>query len=187
MAASQAMSTKSSIPRGTKPIGGEATTADIVAAQNLAGGKKKSMASRLNSLVDQFQAFYGGLEQDVITEYDQQEDRLTAVERYVLRLEKSLVVEQERRIEMLKHVELNLQQQFHAVHVRNKTQVEALKPEIPKRIAAWHARLVVDEEMLEEVPAPGLGVPTHTARVAAMTSPGCPHHVSSMARAVSRK
>lgn len=150
MAASQAMSTKSSIPRGTKPIGGEATTADIVAAQNLAGGKKKSMASRLNSLVDQFQAFYGGLEVDVATEYEQQEDRLTAVERYVLRLEKSLVVEQERRIEMLTHVENNLKQQFHAVRERNFTQVAALKPEIPRRIEQWHARLAMDEEMLEE-------------------------------------
>ena len=150
MAASQAMSTKSSIPRGTKPIGGEATTADIVAAQNLAGGKKKSMASRLNSLVDQFQAFYGGLEVDVVTEYEQQEDRLTAVERYVLRLEKSLVVEQERRIEMLTHVENNLKQQFHAVRERNFTQVAALKPVIPARIEQWHARLAMDEEMLEE-------------------------------------
>lgn len=150
MAASQSsFKTKSSIPRGTKPIGGEATTADIVAA-NIAGGKKKSMASRLNSLVDQFQAFYGGLEVDVVNEYEEQEDRITAVERYVLRLEKSLVVEQERRIEMLTHVENNLKQQFHAVRERNFTQVAALKPVIPARIEQWHARLAMDEEMLDE-------------------------------------
>lgn len=133
----------------TKPVGGAATTADIVAAHK--GGKKKqSTASRLNALVDQFQAFYGGLEQDVITEYEEQEDRITAVERYVLRLQKSLVVEQTRRIEMLSHVEDNLKQQFEAVWQRNKAQVEALRPVIPKRIEQWHARLAADEDIMEE-------------------------------------
>jgi molybdopterin converting factor small subunit len=142
--------TDASSMRSTKPIGGAATTADIVAAHK-GGQKKQSTAARLNALVDQFQAFYGGLEQDVITEYEQEEDRLTAVERYVLRLQKSLVVEQTRRIEMLSHVEENLKQQFEVVWQRNKTQVEALRPEIPRRIEQWHARLCADEEILEEV------------------------------------
>eukprot|EP00908_Phaeocystis_cordata_P006170 Transcript_16790.p1 GENE.Transcript_16790~~Transcript_16790.p1 ORF type:complete len:321 (-),score=117.36 Transcript_16790:235-1113(-) len=141
--------TDASSMRSTKPIGGAATTADIVAAHK-GGQKKQSTAARLNALVDQFQAFYGGLEQDVITEYEQEEDRLTAVERYVLRLQKSLVVEQTRRIEMLSHVEENLKQQFEVVWQRNKTQVEALRPEIPRRIEQWHARLCADEEILEE-------------------------------------
>ena len=49
----------------TKPIGGAATTNDIVSAHK-SGKKKQSTAARLNALVDQFQAFYGGLEHDVI-------------------------------------------------------------------------------------------------------------------------
>ena len=135
---------------GTKPIGGAATTNDIVSAHK-SGKKKQSTAARLNALVDQFQAFYGGLEHDVIAEHEQQEDTLAGVERYVLRLQKSLVVEQTRRIEMLDHVENNLKQQFEAVWVRNKAQMEALKPEIPKRLAQWHARLGADEEIMAEV------------------------------------
>ena len=134
----------------TKPIGGAATTNDIVSAHK-SGKKKQSTAARLNALVDQFQAFYGGLEHDVIAEHEDQEDKLVTVERYVLRLQKSLVVEQTRRIEMLDHVENNLKQQFEAVWVRNKAQMEALKPEIPKRIVQWHARLGADEEIMEEV------------------------------------
>ena len=134
----------------TKPIGGAATTNDIVSAHK-SGKKKQSTAARLNALVDQFQAFYGGLEHDVIAEHEDQEDKLASVERYVLRLQKSLVVEQTRRIEMLDHVENNLKQQFEAVWVRNKAQMEALKPEIPKRIAQWHARLGADEDIMEEV------------------------------------
>ena len=134
----------------TKPIGGAATTNDIVSAHK-SGKKKQSTAARLNALVDQFQAFYGGLEHDVIAEHEDQEDKLATVERYVLRLQKSLVVEQTRRIEMLDHVENNLKQQFEAVWVRNKAQIEALKPDIPKRILQWHARLAADEEIMEEV------------------------------------
>ena len=134
----------------TKPIGGAATTNDIVSAHK-SGKKKQSTAARLNALVDQFQAFYGGLEHDVIAEHEDQEDKLVTVERYVLRLQKSLVVEQTRRIEMLDHVENNLKQQFEAVWVRNKAQIEALKPDIPKRILQWHARLAADEEIMEEV------------------------------------
>jgi len=133
----------------TKPIGGAATTNDIVSAHK-SGKKKQSTAARLNALVDQFQAFYGGLEHDVIAEHEDQEDKLVTVERYVLRLQKSLVVEQTRRIEMLDHVENNLKQQFEAVWVRNKAQIEALKPDIPKRILQWHARLAADEEIMEE-------------------------------------
>ena len=133
----------------TKPIGGAATTNDIVSAHK-SGKKKQSTAARLNALVDQFQAFYGGLEHDVIAEHEDQEDKLVTVERYVLRLQKSLVVEQTRRIEMLDHVENNLKQQFEVVWVRNKAQMEALKPEIPKRIVQWHARLGADEEIMEE-------------------------------------
>ena len=135
---------------GTKPVGGAATTADIVAAHK-SGQKKQSTAAKLNALVDQFQEFYGGLEHDVTTEHETQEDRLASAERYVLRLQKSLVVEQTRRIEMFGHVEDNLKQQFEAVWVRNKAQMEALKPEIPKRIEQWHARLSADEEIMEEV------------------------------------
>ena len=134
----------------TKPIGGAATTNDIVSAHK-SGKKKQSTAARLNALVDQFQAFYGGLEHDVIAEHEDQEDKMATVERYVIRLQKSLVVEQTRRIEMLDHVENNLKQQFEVVWVRNKAQMEALKPDIPKRIVQWHARLAADEEIMEEV------------------------------------
>ena len=59
-------------------------------------------------------------------------------------------MEQTRRIEMLSHVEDNLKQQFEAVWQRNKAQVEALRPVIPKRIEQWHARLAADEDIMEE-------------------------------------
>ena len=83
-------------------------------------------------------------------EYTEGEDRLVAVERYVQRLERSLVTEQSRRIEMLKYVETNLQQQFDAFVHRNGVHLEALYPKVTERIVPWHARLAASEEAVVE-------------------------------------
>ena len=140
----------SSRRQATKSLGGEATTADNAERARRGGPKKKLDAARLNALADEFEAFFGELQSDVYAEYTEGEDRLVAVERYVQRLERSLVTEQSRRIEMLKYVETNLQQQFDAFVHRNGVHLEALYPKVTERIVPWHARLAANEEAVVE-------------------------------------
>jgi len=127
-------------------------------ADNIAAIKRKTKqpqqqtvnSAQLDALVTQFEEFYGELEQETAQIHETEEDRLVAVERYVQRIEASLVTEQQRRVAMYATLQDNLQKQADALKHRTAAQFAALQPEIPKRLSAWHDRLAADEQALEE-------------------------------------
>eukprot|EP00316_Scyphosphaera_apsteinii_P002239 CAMPEP_0119325008 /NCGR_PEP_ID=MMETSP1333-20130426/64744_1 /TAXON_ID=418940 /ORGANISM="Scyphosphaera apsteinii, Strain RCC1455" /LENGTH=302 /DNA_ID=CAMNT_0007332865 /DNA_START=46 /DNA_END=951 /DNA_ORIENTATION=+ len=131
------------------PLGAAATTADNISMRRNPQRKTVNV-NQLNAIATQFETFYGELEPEVTAEHEKEEDRLVAVERWVQRIERSLVTEQERRVEMYGLVVSNLQQQFDALNHRTTTQLETLRPEIPNRIAMGHERLGTDEQALDE-------------------------------------
>jgi len=131
------------------PLGAAATTADNISMRRNPQRKTVNV-NQLNAIAAQFEQFYGELEPEVTAEHEKEEDRLVAVERWVQRIERSLVTEQERRVEMYGLVTSNIQQQFDALNHRTNTQLETLKPEIPNRIASGHERLATDEQALDE-------------------------------------
>lgn len=99
--------------------------------------------SDLEDLSQRFVPFYRELEQGVQEVYEGQEDRLTGIERWVQRIERSLVTEQQRRIEMFGLVETNLQAQVESLGKMWQAQIAELAPDIPARIGTWHERLAV--------------------------------------------
>lgn len=102
--------------------------------------------SDLEDMTQRFVPFYEELEQGVQEVYETQEDRLTGIERWIQRIQRSLVTEQQRRIEMFGLVETNLQAQVDSLAAMYKAQIAELAPDIPSRIAAWHQRLEVAEQ-----------------------------------------
>ena len=88
-----------------------------------------------------------GRPQETTELHEKEEDRLVAVERYVQRIERSLVTEQKRRVEMYTLLTQNLQTQVDALNHRTAAQFAALEPEVPKRLAEWHSRLEADERV----------------------------------------
>lgn len=104
----------------------------------------------LESIPGQFEDFFVGLKEDVTKEHEDEEDRLVGVERYVQRIERSLVTEQQQRIDMLALVESNIQTQCDALKARARGHLDAMKPHIPIRLTAWNQRLDENETELDE-------------------------------------
>ena len=122
------------------PVGEAATT-----TQNIAKARSKrrgqSVTGELANLSDKFSAIYGEVQNKVTDEHEQQEERLQSVEDHISRIQTALMVEQHRRVQMLKQVETNLQDLYDKVAGECTAQLEALRPDIPDRISSWHGRL----------------------------------------------
>lgn len=95
----------------------------------------------LASLSDKFSAIYGEVQTRVTAEHETQEDRLQSVEDHICRLQNSLAIEQHRRVVMLKKVETNLDELYAKIAGECTAQLDAIRPDIPDRIGAWHGRL----------------------------------------------
>ena len=152
IAASSAISegARSLVPRTA--AGAASSTADNILqrAQRQSAQQRRVNRSRLETLTSQFPSFYEDLEAGMTKEWEEKEDRLVGVERHLLRLQQSLIDEQERRVEMLGTVEKNLTRQFDTLQQSTRAQLAALKPDIPARIACWHERLAAAEQFLDE-------------------------------------
>lgn len=133
-------------------VGAASTTEQNIAQRNARSNdvRRKANLKQLESIPGQFEEFFVDLRDDVTQEHEGQEDRLVGVERYVQRIERSLVTEQKQRIDMLSLVEHNIQSQVDALKVRARGQLDAMKPHIPIRISAWNQRLSEDELELDE-------------------------------------
>mmetsp|Transcript_51239 Transcript_51239/g.133043 ORF Transcript_51239/g.133043 Transcript_51239/m.133043 type:complete len:284 (-) Transcript_51239:218-1069(-) len=120
--------------------------ADFNTEQNIAT-KKKSRARRQNitgelaNLSEKFAPIYGEVQDGVTAEYEKQEDSLKSVEDHILRIQRTILQEQIRRVDMYKSVQSNLEQQYDTVEEQCAVQIEALRPEVPARLVAWHERL----------------------------------------------
>ena len=135
---------------GSTPIsvqGEQATTEQAIARKK---NRPKNVTGTLHDLSDRFVQPFREVQEGVTAEYTVQEDHLQKVEDWLLRVEKALVIEQARRVKMYNTVQSNLQQQCDTVSAQCHAQVEALAPEIPGRIHAWHERCEALEELIRE-------------------------------------
>jgi hypothetical protein len=128
---------------GVSRAGAGATTAENIGRAAMG---TRAKVSDLEDLSQRFVPFYQELEQGVQEVYEGQEDRLTGIERWVQRIERSLVTEQQRRVEMFGLVESNLQAQVDSLGRMAQAQIAELAPDIPARIGSWHQRLAVAEQ-----------------------------------------
>jgi hypothetical protein len=130
------------------PVPAEATTAQNIAKRRTR--KKESVTAELATLSDRFGPIYTEVQDAVTKEYSEQEDKLKVVEDHILRIQAALMNEQHRRVVSLKAVEQNLTTLYDNVQVQCHAQLEALKPEVPTRIAGWHVRVDDAFQLLEE-------------------------------------
>jgi len=103
--------------------------------------KRQNITGELANLSEKFAPIYGEVQDGVTAEYEKQEDSLKAVEDHILRVQRTLLKEQVKRVDMYKKVESNLVEQYDTVEEQSRVQIEALRPEVPARLTAWHTRL----------------------------------------------
>ena len=126
----------------------EATTAQNIATKRKT--KRNNITGELATLSDKFGPIYSEVQDAVTREYEQQEDKLQNVEDWIIRLQQAIMTEQQRRVIHLKTVEKNLDTLYSDIQKECHEQVDALRPEVPARLAAWHVRIDKAHEMLEE-------------------------------------
>jgi hypothetical protein len=128
--------------------------ADNTTVQNISRAtkkaKQKSIAAELASLSDKFSAIAGEVQEKVTLEHETQEDRLQSVEDHISRIQNALAIEQHRRVATLDKVKNNLNDLCGKVAGECTAQLEAVRPDIPDRIGAWHGRLDTCFRMLAE-------------------------------------
>ena len=127
--------------------------AESTTAQNISKARRKrgqSVTGELATLSDKFSAIYGEVQQKVTDEHEEQEDRLQSVEDHISRIQVTIMTEQHRRVAMLKRVDGNLTQLYDKVSAECHAQLDALRPDIPDRLASWHTRLDDSFKMLAE-------------------------------------
>ena len=112
--------------------------------------KAHSVTSELAALSDKFGSIYTEVQEAVTKEYSEQEDVLQGVEDHITRLQMALMAEQHRRVVQLKTVESNLATLYNSIQVQCHAQLEALRPDVSTRVAAWHERLDDAFRMLDD-------------------------------------
>ena len=132
------------------PTGEAATTAQNITKNITKRKKGQSITGELATLSDKFSAIYGEVQDKVTLEHETQEDRLQSVEDHISRIQSALMVEQHRRVAMLKRVESNLNDLYAKVTAECHAQLDALRPDIPARVVTWHTRLDACFTMLAE-------------------------------------
>ena len=132
------------------PVTADFTTDQIIATKKKGRARRQNITGELANLSEKFAPIYTEVQDGVTAEYEQQENALQTVEDRILRIQKSLLQEQIRRVDMLKTVESNLQQQHDLVEGQCAAQLEALRPEVGVRLDAWHRRLDSGFSMLAE-------------------------------------
>ena len=124
----------------------QATTAQTIKRKS----KRNNITGELATLSDKFGPIYSEVQDAVTREYEQQEDKLQNVEDHIIRIQQAIMTEQTRRVIHLKTVESNLDTLYDRIEKECISQVEALKPEVPARLAAWHVRIDRAHELIEE-------------------------------------
>jgi len=129
-------------------VAAEATTNQIVEKKTRV--KRQNITGELANLSEKFGPIYGEVQDGTTAEYEKQEERAKALEDNIIRVQMALLSEQHKRVDMFKQVDSNLQQQYDIVDAQCHAQLDALRPEIPSRLASWHERLTQGFTNLEE-------------------------------------
>ena len=120
---------------------GDATTEQNIATKKKGMRRRQNITGELANLSEKFAPIYTEVQDGVTAEYEKQEESLKEVEDHILRVQRTILKEQIKRVDMFTKVQENLQQQYDTVEVQSAAEIEALRPEVPIRIKAWNERM----------------------------------------------
>ena len=120
---------------------GDATTEQNIATKKKGMRRRQNITGELANLSEKFAPIYTEVQDGVTAEYEKQEESLKEVEDHILRVQRTILKEQIKRVDMFTKVQANLQQQYDTVEVQSAAEIEALRPEVPIRIKAWNERM----------------------------------------------
>ena len=120
---------------------GDATTEQNIATKKKGMRRRQNITGELANLSEKFAPIYTEVQDGVTAEYEKQEESLKEVEDHILRVQRTILKEQIKRVDMFTKVQENLQQQYDTVEVQSAAEIEALRPEVPIRIKAWDERM----------------------------------------------
>lgn len=120
---------------------GDATTEQNIATKKKGMRRRQNITGELANLSEKFAPIYTEVQDGVTAEYEKQEESLKEVEDHILRVQRTILKEQIKRVDMFTKVQENLQQQYDTVEVQSTAEIEALRPEVPIRIKAWNERM----------------------------------------------
>ena len=120
---------------------GDATTEQNIATKKKGMRRRQNITGELANLSEKFAPIYTEVQDGVTAEYEKQEESLKEVEDHILRVQRTILKEQIKRVDMFTKVQENLQQQYDTVEVQSAAEIEALRPEVPIRIKAWGERM----------------------------------------------
>ena len=120
---------------------GDATTEQNIATKKKGMRRRQNITGELANLSEKFAPIYTEVQDGVTAEYEKQEESLKEVEDHNLRVQRTILKEQIKRVDMFTKVQENLQQQYDTVEVQCTAEIEALRPEVPIRIKAWDERM----------------------------------------------
>ena len=120
---------------------GDATTEQNIATKKKGMRRRQNITGELANLSEKFAPIYTEVQDGVTAEYEKQEESLKEVEDHILRVQRTILKEQIKRVDMFTKVQENLQQQYDTVEVQCTAEIEALRPEVPIRIKAWDERM----------------------------------------------
>ena len=120
---------------------GDATTEQNIATKKKGMRRRQNITGELANLSEKFAPIYTEVQDGVTAEYEKQEESLKEVEDHILRVQRTILKEQSKRVDMFTKVQENLQQQYDTVEVQCTAEIEALRPEVPIRIKAWDERM----------------------------------------------
>lgn len=120
---------------------GDATTEQNIATKKKGTRRRQNITGELANLSEKFAPIYTEVQDGVTAEYEKQEESLKEVEDHILRVQRTILKEQIKRVDMFTKVQENLQQQYDTVEVQSAAEIEALRPEVPIRIKAWGERM----------------------------------------------
>lgn len=89
-------------------------------------GSTRSVQTRLNVMADEFNTFYGDLEEETTIRKKAEEDRVARMEREVAKIEKILAIETKRRIEASKALQTMFEAKIAALHNELKEELRSL-------------------------------------------------------------
>ena len=120
---------------------GDATTEQNIATKKKGMRRRQNITGELANLSEKFAPIYTEVQDGVTAEYEKQEESLKEVEDHILRVQRTILKEQIKRVDMFTKVQESLQQQYDTVEVQSAAEIEALRPEVPIRIKAWNERM----------------------------------------------
>ncbi|KAG8458125.1 hypothetical protein KFE25_011680 [Diacronema lutheri] len=106
--------------------------------------------TKLNALSNQFDNFFGDLEEETAVRKKAEDSRVTRIERELGRLEKAINVETRRRIEATKAIQLQYEEKLEAMQTSFREQIKASTDALRAEIRGLHDHIARLEARMDE-------------------------------------